>query len=259
VEDFFFKLGRKAGTKLRKGRWLWASLTGGEAEALEAEYVAGCDLALAFDRENPPVEEPRTSALLASISTRLCGRLTNKERHWRVVAMQGHAPGAFALPGGFIYVSSALIELCRFDQDEIACVVGHEMGHVVRGHAMERITRQLFANTATRAVRIPSAVLSRWVVSAGWSLLSSAYSQDQELDADEFGARLAAAAGYDPRGAIRALSRFAQLDARDGGPMARYFASHPPVAVRIEKLTGLIRVKSVGAHRSGTGEIPAAD
>jgi len=184
--------------------------------------------------------------LLGSISKRLCSRLTNKQRRWRVVATRGDAPGAFALPGGFVYVSSALIELCRFEEDEIACVVGHEMGHVVRGHAMDRITRQLVASAATRAVRIPSGLLSQWVVSTGWNLLSSAYSQDQELDADEFGARLAAAAGYDPRGAIRALSRFEQLETESGGPMARYFASHPPVTLRIETLNKLIRVSGVG-------------
>jgi predicted Zn-dependent protease len=56
------------------------------------------------------------------------------------VPTQADEPGAFALPGGFLYVTRPLLEICGFDEDEVACVVGHEMGHVVRGHAMERIT-----------------------------------------------------------------------------------------------------------------------
>jgi len=81
-------------------------------------------------------------------------------------------------------------------------------------------------------------------VSAGAGLLHSAYSRDQELDADEFGARLAAAAGYDPRGATRAFERLQRLEAEANLPLAEYFASHPPLAERIERLKGLIRVRA---------------
>jgi predicted Zn-dependent protease len=243
VEDFFFKLGRKAGAGIRKGRWIWTSLTGSEAEALEAEYRAGCDLARAFDRETRLDDDPRSRERLARIGERLTARLTNEKRRWRLVPTWADEPGAFALPGGFLYLTRPLLELCRFDEDEVACVVGHEMGHVVRGHAMERIANEFLSSAARRAARISGGHLSQWALSAGVSLLRSAYSQDRELDADEFGARLAAAAGYDPRGAIRALERLQRLEADEGLPLAEYFASHPPLALRIAKLEGLIRVR----------------
>jgi len=244
LDDFFFKLGRKAGAGIRKGRWLWASVAGSEAEALEAEYRAGCDLARAFDRRSAFDDHTRSTELVAAVSRRLSDRLTNKHRRWRVRPMQAEEPGAFALPGGFVYVTRPLLELCRFDADEVACVVGHEMGHVVHGHAMERITSQLLTSAATRAARIPGGLLTQWAMGAGVRLFHSAYSQDRELEADEFGARLAAAAGYDPRGAIRALERLQQIEAKGDVPLAEYFSSHPPLAVRIERLRGLIRVNS---------------
>ena len=243
MEDFFFKLGRKLGSSARKGRWLWASLTGGEREALEAEYQAGRDLARAFDRRAPPDGDPRSRELLARTSARLSQRLSNEQRRWRVTPIQADEPGAFALPGGFVYLTRPLLELCDFDEDEIACVVGHEMGHVVHGHAMERITNQLLASAAARATRIPGGLLTHWVLSTGMNLLHSAYSRDQEFDADEFGARLAAAAGYDPRAAIRAFERLQRLETEDELPLAEYFSSHPPLAERIERLRGLIRVR----------------
>jgi Zn-dependent protease with chaperone function len=244
VEDFFFKLGRKAGAGIRKGRWLWASLTGSEAEELEAEYQAGCDLARSFDRGVALDDDARGCELLARITKRLTARLTNKQRRWRVVLTGTDEAGAFALPGGFLYVTRPLLELCNFDEDEIACVVGHEMGHVVRGHAMERLRSQLLTSAATRAARIPGGLLSQWILGAGVSLFHSAYSRDRELEADEFGARLAAAAGYDPRGAIRALERLQQIEVDGGLPLAEYFSSHPPPEVRIQRLRGLIRVKT---------------
>ena len=241
MEDFFFKLGRRAGTGLRKGKWILASLTAGEAEALEAEYQAGCDLARAFDRRSRFDDDARSSDFLAGIRTRLTERLTNKQRRWRVVSTQTEEVGAFALPGGFLYVTRPLLEMCRFDEDEVACVLGHEMGHVVHGHAMERVTSQLLTSAATRAARIPGGLLTQWIVGAGIHLFHSAYSQDRELEADEFGARLAAAAGYDPRGAIRALERLREAEVDDGLPLSEYFASHPPLDVRIERLRELIR------------------
>ena len=241
MEDFFFRLGRKAGASARKGRWIWSSLTGTESEALEAEYRAGRDLARDFDRETPFEDDLRSRELLAEITGRLCRRLTNKQRRWRIAPIRADEPGAFALPGGFVYVTRPLLEFCDFDRDEIACVVGHEMGHVVHGHAMERITGQLLTSAASRVARIPGGILSQGILTAGVKLLHSAYSRDQELDADEFGARLAAAAGYDPRGAIRAFERLRGLEADGALPLAEYFSSHPPMAVRIERLRGLVR------------------
>jgi len=224
VEDFFFKLGRKARAGMRKGRWVWASLTAGEVEALAAEYQAGCDLARAFDRRTRFDDDTRSRDFLAAIETRLTERLTNKQRQWRVVATQTEEAGAFALPGGFLYVTRPLLEMCRFDEDEVACVLGHEMGHVVHGHAMERITSQLLTSAATRVARIPGGLLGQWLMGAGVNLFHSTYSQDRELEADEFGARLAAAAGYDPRGAIRALERLREMEGKDGLPLAEYFS-----------------------------------
>jgi Zn-dependent protease with chaperone function len=244
VGDFFFELGRRAGVGLRRGRWIWASLAGGEAEALEAEYRAGCDLARAFDRGVRFDDDPRSRELLARITARLTDRLSEKRRRWRVVPTRTEGAGAFALPGGFVYVTRSLLELCRFDADEIACVAGHEMGHVVRGHAMERITSQLLTSAATRAARIPGGLLSQWILGTGTQLFHSAYSRDRELEADEFGARLAAAAGYDPGAAIRALERLRRLEADGGLPLAEYFSSHPPLELRIRQLQRLTAPRS---------------
>lgn len=243
MADFFFEAGRAAGKGLRKARWIWKSLAGSGSEALEAEYQVGCDLARALEQGIEWDEDPSATDLLAEISTRLTGRLTNKQRRWQVRLMRSDEPGAFALPGGFLYVARPLVELCGNDPDEIAWVVGHEMGHVVEGHAMERITNEIVVSGVKRAARISPNALSRWILFAGANLMRSTYSQDQEMSADEFGARLAHAVGYDPRAGIRALERLRPLEAGEGSELPSYFASHPPLGRRIAAMKRRIRAR----------------
>lgn len=247
MDDFFYRLGRKTRAGLRKGNWVWTSLTAGEQAGLQAEYAAGSDLARDIDAQTRFNRSDDSRELLAEISGRLACRLSNKQRRWRVAAILGDEPGAFVLPGGFLYLTRPLLELCNFDPDELACVVGHEMGHVVHRHAMSRIANEILATAASHVLRVPGGLLAKWALHTGASLLRSAYSQDQEYQADEFGARLAAAAGYDPRGAIRMLGRLEGLQADAGAPLSQYFATHPPLEKRAKKLEGLIQVRRPAA------------
>jgi len=234
--DFFYRLGRKVGGKLRTGRWVWSSLMGSEQEALAAEYKAGRELARGFEEAHPCVDERLPTELLERVRGRLCQQIDGENRHWAVRLIALDEPGAFALPGGFVYVTQALVDLCHGDEHELACVVGHEMTHVLRGHAMDRITNQVLTSAALRTVRIPGGLLSQWALNAGVSLLHQAYSRDCELLADELGTRLADHAGYDPRGAIRVFERLLESQKDRGVPLAEYFASHPPLAERIARV-----------------------
>jgi predicted Zn-dependent protease len=79
---------------------------------------------------------------------------------------------------------------------------------------------------------------------AGAQLMQSAYTQDQELEVDAFGFRLAHSAGFDPAGGIRLLERLAATPHDDDAmPLAEYFASHPPMETRIDILRRLRRTE----------------
>ena len=125
MDDFFYQLGRRTGRGLRRGRWLLSSLSGPTPEAIAAEYAAGRDLAHAYEAGACLDETPASRALVAGIGERLGERLKNKQRRWRVVAIRDPQPGAFALPGGFLYVTGGLIEICAGDESEIAWVAKH--------------------------------------------------------------------------------------------------------------------------------------
>ncbi len=115
------------------------------------------------------------------------------------------------------------------------------MGHVIRGHAMSRIISNSAIATVSRAAPVRG-VVSGWLRKVGVQFLESAYSQDMESEADKLGARLVAAARYDPQACIRLLSRLAKLSKPIGQfDLGSYFSSHPPFDVRIRNINHWLR------------------
>lgn len=241
MAKLFYSLGKMAGPSVRKGRWLWRSLTGSEAEIIEAEHEVGRDMARALAEQMPPDSDPGTQKLLDEMGGRLASRLTNKARRFTFRVVAADEANAWALPGGFIFVTRALIELCERDPHEIAFILGHEAGHVVRGHAMDRILNSTLLSAASRAAPA-GRVLTPRVVQMGVQFLQKAYSRDQELEADEFGARLTASGGFDPQAAVRMMMRLqAKAGAGAEEPLFVYFSTHPAFGVRIAALRRLLK------------------
>ena len=234
----FFSLGKAAGPKVRKARWIWRSLTGTAEEAIAAEYDAGADLAVEVGRQVHIDKGPEVTKLVRDIGSQLAGRLKNKTRRFTFAVIADGEPNAFALPGGFIFITRSLLELCDYDRDEIGFVLGHEMAHVIRGHAMERIISDSAVQTIARATPVRGA-LGGWLKRVGVQFLESAYSQDRELDADKLGARISGAARFDKGAGVRLLRRLVKLDdAGRLGELSSYFSSHPPLAERIRAVAG---------------------
>lgn len=232
----FYNLGRMVGPAVRKGKWILQSLTGSETDVIKAEYEVGRDMAAAVEQEVALDTDPESIRLINEVGIRLASRLTNKDRRFTFRAIHADEINAFAMPGGFIYVTRPLLELCQRDREEIAFVLGHEIAHVVRGHAMDRIMNKAVVTLASRT-RLAAGVLRHRVVDIGLRMLHQAYSQDQELEADKFSVRLAASGGFDPSGAVSALSRLRQ---KAGGgresELAGYFSSHPAMELRIAEI-----------------------
>jgi predicted Zn-dependent protease len=238
---FFYNLGRALGPKMRTGRWVLESLTGTEADAIRAEYAVGKDLATEIRRRVGVDPERRSRELVGQIGERLVGPAANKARRFAFDVLNGEEPNACALPGGFVFVTRALLELCNRDVDETAFVLGHEMGHVIKGHAIERF----ITNGAMKSVSLASplrGLLAGWLRQVGLKFLTSAYSREMELEVDRFGARLAASAGYDARAAVRLLQRLGDAALHGERPVVgEYFSSHPPAEVRIREMDRLLR------------------
>ncbi len=226
-----------AGPKWRKTQWVWQSLAGSEREQITAEESFGRDLHEALIAQSGVDPDPAVQESVGRIGSALAACVRNPYRRFHFTVVAGSEPNAFALPGGFVHLSRALLELMGHDRDEIAFVLGHEMGHVIKQHAMERIFNDTAFSALARALPAGGGRIGATLKSSTLQMLQSAYSQDNELLADRFGARLARAAGFDPQAAPRMLARLRTLHGRQPQiPLAQYFASHPPLDLRIAEL-----------------------
>jgi beta-barrel assembly-enhancing protease len=225
-------LGGQSRKPYRQARWMWKLFSGTEDEQILAEYEFGYECARAFAQQFSAGSSRANSDLIATIGSKLSDAVRDSRRKFNFAVVESGLANAFALPGGFIFITGSLLNLCKQDQDEIAFFLGHEIGHVLRGHARDHMTASTLLNAIMS--RLPAAgQMLRHVIAKG-------YSRMLELEADQEGIRLAAAAGFDARASIRALKKLEQLSPAAGG-LAEYLSTHPPVSERISELKKHLR------------------
>lgn len=233
MSSFFYNLGRKAGPKIRKGKWIFKSLTGTAEDVISAEYEVGCDLAAALRIQIPCDNTSQDAALVNSIGKRLSARVANKLRKFNFEIITDGPPNAFALAGGFVFITRSMLDLCKRSEDEMAFILAHEMAHIIKGHAMDRLVSSAAFSVLSK--RLPgSGALGTWLRGTGIKVLESAYSQQNEFTADELGTRLALAARFDKTASEKLLLRLARISKDQGSELiGKYFSSHPPFNERI--------------------------
>jgi predicted Zn-dependent protease len=163
---------------------------------------------------------------------------------WESAVFVDANPNAFALPGGKVGVYTGIFTVAR-NQDQLAAVVAHEIGHVMANHHDERITRQMGAQAGLGVV---GAVLgsrygdgaSQTTNQLGGAALQAAFllpgSRVQETEADVVGQQLMAKAGFDPRAAV---SLWQNMIAASGGARSpQWLSTHPDPQSRIGELQG---------------------
>ena len=157
---------------------------------------------------------------------------------------------AFATPGGYLYVYTGLL-MAADNEAQLAGVWGHESGHVVARHSAQQMVNQMGIETVIEVAlgQNPNqlAQLASTLAAKGALL---AYSREDETQADEYGARYSAQAGYDPHGIIQF---FEKLKAMEGNQpaFAKYLSDHPATEDRITHLQQYIKEKGLTGSELG--------
>jgi len=195
-------LGLSARKPFRQAKWLWSWFSGSEAEAIQAEWEYGRECAREFASQFSGHAAPAAQTLVEEVGAALETAVADPRRRFSFRVVAAAAPDAYALPGGFVFLTDALVALCGGGRDELAFFLGHEMGHVLRGHAREQFTADTLLNAVT--ARLPGA--------GGMlrEMLRTGYARELELEADREAIRLARAAGFDPRAGAHALTLLAR-------------------------------------------------
>jgi predicted Zn-dependent protease len=196
-------LGLNARKPFRQAKWLWSWFSGSEAEAIQAEWEYGRECAHEFAAQFPERAAASAQQLVTQVGAALEKAAAGPRRKFVFSVVAAPAVNAYALPGGFIFATGELVELCAGDRDLLAFFLGHEMGHVIRGHAREQFTANTLLNAIT--ARVPGAgTMLREMLNAG-------YTRELELEADREAVRLGSAAGFDRRAGVRALTLLARI------------------------------------------------
>ena len=162
---------------------------------------------------------------------------------WTFAVVDEAAVNAFALPGGFIYVTRGILPYLR-NEAELAGVLGHEVGHVDAKHGVDQYSRQLLTEGALVGASI---ALPKWQpVFGGLGLASQfvflKYGRDAELESDRLGVSYASTAGWSPQAMQGILATLGRLDEADGSRrgVPNWALSHPPADERVAKVSEAI-------------------
>jgi predicted Zn-dependent protease len=200
------------------------------------------------EREFGVYRDAELQAYVDNVAMTLARASQRPNLPWKFTVVDPPVVNAFALPGGFIYITRGLLAHLN-DEAELAGVLGHEIGHVTARHAAQQYSKATGASLGMTLgmIFIPGMRPYGQLADLGLNLLFLKYSRDDELQADRLGATYAADRGWDPQGVPDLLTTLARLDEqRDRRGVPSYLLTHPEPgarAARIQETVVSLRTK----------------
>jgi predicted Zn-dependent protease len=180
--------------------------------------------------------DPALQAYVSGIGMKMAKASERPNLPWEFHVVNDASVNAFALPGGFIFVTRGLMTAIN-DEAELATVVGHEIGHVTNRHSVQQMSKAELAQIGLVAGSILSSDIAKMagLASQGLSLLFLKYSRDAENQADKAGFRYALNANYnvsEMANVFQTLDRMSQ--ASGGGKLPEWLSTHPDPGTRVQ-------------------------
>jgi len=205
----------------------------------EREVNIGKNVVRQVEKEYELVKDPFVIERINRIAAKIVAVADRRDINYYVNVIQakeeekedGADINAFALPGGYVYLYDGLVEFADSD-DEIACVIAHEIGHIVAKHSIKKLQAAMgYTLLSIAAMGTGDAEFANGINYAFLNLLL-AYSREDELLADKLGARYAERAGYDPRGMINFLEKLREKQRKEPLRAKNVYRTHPHFSER---------------------------
>jgi predicted Zn-dependent protease len=221
-----------------------------------AEGVKGHQQVL---QEYGAYDNPKVQAYVNELGQRLAQQSHRNTIEWHFTVLDSPEINAFALPGGYVYVTRGIMAYMESEAD-LAGVIGHEIGHVTARHGAQRATQQQTAGFGVLAASILGAVLEAKGVPGAGQLATQAsqsaaagyiasYGREQESQADQLGAEYLARSHYNPKNMVDVITvlkdqeRFsddeARAEGRTPGAHTNWLSSHPSNDKRLQDITDI--------------------
>ena len=209
---------------------------------MDAEY--GAESAGLVEAQMGIYLDPESTEYVRAVGNRLVNVLRDDRFTFQFHVVDDSSPNAFALPGGYVYVTRGLLALLQ-TEDELAGVMAHEIIHVTGRHGVRRAKRGLFGELLQAPGRIVGGLVDPAVgaminapIAGASELVLASYSRGQEKEADKEGIQLMARAGYDPTQLSQILTRLSDVVEVMTGQLEKRTmqADHPITDDRVEYL-----------------------
>jgi predicted Zn-dependent protease len=174
-------------------------------------------------------EDAELQAYVRRIGDEMAARSERPSLPWTFRLVDDPAVNAFALPGGYVYVTRGLMSHLT-SEAELAAVMGHEIGHITARHTVSMISKAQLANIglAVGMILRPELQSLGGVAQAGMSLLFLKYGRDAERQADDLGLRYVTRVGYDPRPMMDVFTTLERVSAAESkGRVPGWLSTHP--------------------------------
>ena len=199
----------------------------------DKEEAMGKALAKAVEKEYPVMHDPAYVDRVTRITQDLFNVCDRKEISYHTYVIDKDIKNAFSLPGGYLYIFRGLMDQLSNDQ-ELAYVLAHEMGHVVARHHIKQMQAawgmNLLILASTQAKGSPDLPGG---LSDALVFIMSGFSQEDELQADSLAVKYMKLAGYTPEAAIGVLEKLWKFEKKEIGEY-NYVRSHPYIGLRIK-------------------------
>lgn len=230
----------------------------------EAEEVeTGAKMDVAIRRVYGAYDDPALQTYVNEVGQRLAKVSHRQDVKFQFVVLDSNDVNAFALPGGYVYITRGLMSYLN-SEAELAAVLGHEIGHVTSRHGVRQHAKGVFTQvtmgTVVQATPWLNNAIGKSALLGGAGAFLAGYSRDYELEADGLGAEYLARAGYDPQAMFRVLAVLknqevferdrAKKEEREPRIYHGVFASHPSADQRLQEILEEARKKHVATTKA---------
>ncbi|HET7564026.1 MAG TPA: M48 family metallopeptidase [Gemmatimonadaceae bacterium] len=222
---------------------LTTSVTACATISTQQEVQLGQQYAQQVNAQLPIVQDAEANRYINVLGDSIAKLSDPRNLDWHFFIVNTDEVNAFALPGGFIYVNRGLIERAT-KMDELAGVLGHEIGHVIMRHSVKQMQQQQQANIGVTLACILTSVcnsqLGQAAIQVGGTALFAKFSREDEAQADEVAVTYVTRAGIDPRGLPDMFQILLNEQQSQPGALDAWFATHPTEQSRIADVNALI-------------------
>ncbi len=199
----------------------------------EKEVRIGKSIAKEIEKKYKLLDDPLLIQRVTSIGKRVAEVCDRRDLDYEFHILDKDEINAFALPGGFIYCYKGLFEKIDSD-DELACLLGHEIAHITAKHAIKKL-QAVVGYTLIRVITgvIPETAQVGKGLDIAFEQILSGFSREDELFADRLGVRYAKKAGYSPYSMIDFLERLHRIELKKPPRPKSYLKTHPYIPDRI--------------------------